>query len=227
MFGISFGEFVIIFTVALIVIGPQKLPETIRTVGSLIHKVRSFTDQVKNDVSKEFQIDDLKKSFLDTKNNITNQVTNTAQFDSVKKSLHEARQATENTIRDSQKIIDKSIQSDLKQSTSTVNSKINDHELASDISEYYNNFHDHSSEMTAPPKGYSRSVNYESYSNVSDDVELDALQLLCQARQFELFSQNEDDKFITYQLKYSKPRELNSLSNIIDRYHDTQVDLNR
>ncbi len=224
MFGISFGEFVIIFTVALVVIGPQKLPEMIRTVGSLIHKIRSFTDQVKDDVSKEFQIDDLKQSFLETKNDLTNQVKSTTNLDSVKKSLYEAKQATENSIRDAQKSIDDTIKSDLDGSAVKANTSNYDSEAASDIAEYYNDYQDSQYEMTAPPKGYAKSLQSTVFTELDTDTE--SLLLACQARQFELFSQNEEDKFITYHLKYSKPRELNSLSNIIDNYYDTQVDLN-
>lgn len=221
MFGISFGEFAIIFTIALIVIGPQKLPETIRTVGSLINKIRSFTDQVKNDVSKEFQMDDLKQSLLETKNDLSNQVKNTTNLDDVKKSLYEARQATENSIRDSQRAIDDSIKSDFDTSLTKANTSNHDFEAASDIAEYYADDHD---VITAPPKGYAKSLQSISYIDPQEDT--DSLALICQARQFELFSQNEEDKFITYHLKYSKPRELNSLSNIIDNYYDTQIDLN-
>lgn len=221
MFGISFGEFAIIFTIALIVIGPQKLPETIRTVGSLINKIRSFTDQVKNDVSKEFQMDDLKQSLLETKNDLSNQVKNTTNLDDVKKSLYEARQATENSIRDSQRAIDDSIKSDFDTSLTKANTSNHDFEAASDIAEYYADDHD---VITAPPKGYAKSLQSTLYIDPQEDT--DSLALICQARQFELFSQNEEDKFITYHLKYSKPRELNSLSHIIDNYYDTQIDLN-
>lgn len=224
MFGISFGEFAIIFVVALIVIGPQKLPETIRTVGSLINKIRSFTNQVKDDVSKEFQVDDLKQSFMDTRDNFTNQIKDTAHLDEVKKSLQEARNATENSFRDSQQAIDHSVQPNAKiQSNNTnIEHKEHDHELHADLADYYD-YHD-DNVMTEPPKNYGASVQYHAHTIQPESIE--ALQRICQARQFELFSQNEEEKLLTYQLKYAKPRELNSLSNIIDNYYDTLVELN-
>lgn len=224
MFGISFGEFAIIFVVALIVIGPQKLPETIRTVGSLINKIRSFTNQVKDDVSKEFQVDDLKKSFMDTRDDFTNQIKDTAHLDEVKKSLQEARNTTENSLKDYQQAINHSVQPNVKiqSQKSDANHNEHDHESHADLSDYYD-YHD-DNVMTAPPKNYNASVEYHAYEIQPESIE--ALQRICQARQFELFSQNENNKLLTYELKYAKPRELNSLSNIMDNYYDTLVELN-
>ncbi len=225
MFGISFGEFAIIFVVALVVIGPQKLPETIRTVGSLISKVRSFTNQVKDDVSKEFQVDDLKKSFLDTKESFTNQIAETAHLDEVKKSLQEARNTTENSIRDSQSAINYSGQPHVKIQSDKTDIEVHsepDHESHADLADFYD-YHD-DNVMTEPPKNYSASLH--NYSHSIQPESIGSLQRICQARQFELFSHNEDAKLLTYQLKYAKPRELNSLSNIMDNYYDTLVELN-
>ncbi|GAA5095562.1 Sec-independent protein translocase protein TatB [Wohlfahrtiimonas larvae] len=224
MFGISFGEFAIIFVVALIVIGPQKLPETIRTVGSIVNKLRSFTNQVKDDVSKEFQVDDLKKSFLDTKDSFTSQIKDTTHLDEVKKSLQEARHATENSIRDSQKAFEHSVQPSVKIQTHPTDTKHQefDPELHADLADYYD-YHDDNI-ITEPPKNYSASIEYHGHAIQPESIE--ALQRICLARQFELFSQNEKDKLLTYQLKYAKQRELNSLSSIIDNYHDTLVELN-
>lgn len=217
MFGISFGEFAIIFIVALIVIGPQKLPETIRTVGSLIHKLRSFTEQIKNDVSKEFQADELKQSFLETKESLTNQIKKeTGSLDEVKKSLHDARHATEHSIRESQQSITQSIKSDSIHPIETHD----DHESHGDIADYY---HDHH-EITAPPKNYHSSVEYHHHAFDSYDDE--TFKHICQARQFELFSLNNEDSLLAYELKYSSPRELKSLPNIIDNYYDTLIELN-
>lgn len=225
MFGISFGEFVIIFTVALIVIGPQKLPETIRTVGSLIHKIRSFTDQVKNDVSKEFQVDDLKQSFLDTKDSFTNQIKDTAHLDEVKKSLHEARAATESSMRESQKAIDQSVQPNVNLQSNKTDWTHNhpESEADADLADHYD-YHFDDNVMTEPPKNYSASVEYRAHP--IQPANLEALLQICQARQFELLSQNEEAKLLTYQLKYSKPREIKNLSSVIDNYYDTLIELN-
>lgn len=55
MFGISFTEIMVIALVALVVVGPQKLPKMLRTMGEWIGKMRSLTTQVR----KQTGIDDI------------------------------------------------------------------------------------------------------------------------------------------------------------------------
>lgn len=47
MFGISFTELVLILVVALVVLGPERLPGMLRTVGLWIHRVRQMTTEVR------------------------------------------------------------------------------------------------------------------------------------------------------------------------------------
>jgi sec-independent protein translocase protein TatB len=55
VFGISFTELVLILVVALVVLGPQRLPGMLRTVGLWIHKLRRMTTEVREQTG----IDDL------------------------------------------------------------------------------------------------------------------------------------------------------------------------
>ncbi len=55
MFGISFTEIAVIATVALIVVGPQKLPGMLRTLGQWVRKLRRLTTEVRQQTG----IDDL------------------------------------------------------------------------------------------------------------------------------------------------------------------------
>ena len=47
MFGVSFPEFVVLGTVALLVLGPEKLPGMLRTMGQWITKIRRLTTEVR------------------------------------------------------------------------------------------------------------------------------------------------------------------------------------
>lgn len=58
MFGISFGELMLIATVALLVVGPQKLPQMLRTLGTWIARLR----RVMTDVRSQSGIDDILRS---------------------------------------------------------------------------------------------------------------------------------------------------------------------
>jgi sec-independent protein translocase protein TatB len=55
VFGISFGELMLIATVALLVVGPQKLPQMLRTLGNWLARVR----RVMTDVRSQSGIDDI------------------------------------------------------------------------------------------------------------------------------------------------------------------------
>ncbi len=61
MFDISFFELLMIAVVALIVIGPQRLPAVARTLGHLFGRMKRYVNDVKADISREMELDELKK----------------------------------------------------------------------------------------------------------------------------------------------------------------------
>jgi len=61
MFELSFGKMMIIAVVALIVLGPEKLPRVARTIGHLLGRARGYANQVKQDIDREMQMDELRK----------------------------------------------------------------------------------------------------------------------------------------------------------------------
>jgi sec-independent protein translocase protein TatB len=61
MFDIGFSELVVIGLVALIVIGPERLPRVARTVGHLMGRLQRYVSDVKADISREVEIDELRK----------------------------------------------------------------------------------------------------------------------------------------------------------------------
>jgi Tat protein translocase TatB subunit len=61
MFEIGFWELALIMIMALIVIGPEKLPEVARTVGRWVGRARKYVEGVKNEVEKEFDTTELKR----------------------------------------------------------------------------------------------------------------------------------------------------------------------
>ena len=61
MFELSFGKMMIIAVVALIVLGPEKLPKVARTLGHLLGRARGYANQVKQDIDREMQMDELRK----------------------------------------------------------------------------------------------------------------------------------------------------------------------
>jgi sec-independent protein translocase protein TatB len=61
MFDISFTELMFIAVVALIVIGPERLPKVARTLGHLMGRMQRYVSDVKADISREIELDELRK----------------------------------------------------------------------------------------------------------------------------------------------------------------------
>jgi sec-independent protein translocase protein TatB len=62
MIEISFGKLVLLALVALIVLGPEKLPGAARTAGALLRRMRSGWDDVRAEVERELQIEEIKRT---------------------------------------------------------------------------------------------------------------------------------------------------------------------
>ena len=61
MIDLGISKIALIGAVALIVIGPEKLPRVARTVGHLIGKAQRYVADVKAEVSRSIELDELKK----------------------------------------------------------------------------------------------------------------------------------------------------------------------
>jgi len=61
MFDIAFSELMLIAVIALIVIGPEKLPRVARTVGHLAGRLQRYVSDVKADINREIELDELRK----------------------------------------------------------------------------------------------------------------------------------------------------------------------
>jgi sec-independent protein translocase protein TatB len=61
MFDIGFSELMVIAVVALIVIGPERLPRVARTAGHLFGRLQRYVNDVKADINREIELDELRK----------------------------------------------------------------------------------------------------------------------------------------------------------------------
>lgn len=61
MIDIGFSEIVVIAVVALIAIGPERLPKTARTLGHLFGRLQRYVADVKADINRELELDELRK----------------------------------------------------------------------------------------------------------------------------------------------------------------------
>lgn len=61
MFDVGFTELMVIALVGLIVIGPERMPKVARTVGHLLGRLQRYVGDVKADINREMQLEELKK----------------------------------------------------------------------------------------------------------------------------------------------------------------------
>ncbi len=61
MFDIGFSELLVIGLVALIVIGPERLPGVARTLGHLAGRLQRYVADVKADINREVELEELRK----------------------------------------------------------------------------------------------------------------------------------------------------------------------
>ncbi len=61
MFDVGISELMVIAVVALVVIGPERLPKVARTAGLLLGRLQRYVSDVKADINREIQLDELKK----------------------------------------------------------------------------------------------------------------------------------------------------------------------
>jgi sec-independent protein translocase protein TatB len=89
MFDIAFSEVVVIAVVALIVIGPERLPKVARTLGHMFGRLQRYVNDVKADINREMELDELRK--------LKSEVQSAAsEFES---SIHKAAQEVDSGVR--------------------------------------------------------------------------------------------------------------------------------
>lgn len=62
MIEISFGKLLLLALVALLVLGPEKLPGAARTAGALVRRVRNSWESVRAEVTRELEIEEIKRT---------------------------------------------------------------------------------------------------------------------------------------------------------------------
>jgi sec-independent protein translocase protein TatB len=100
VFDIGFSEILVIAVVALIVIGPERLPKVARTLGHMFGRLQRYVNEVKADINREMELDELRK--------LQSQVQSAAR--DIEQSVAHATQQVESGVR--------SVESDLNRAAS-------------------------------------------------------------------------------------------------------------
>jgi sec-independent protein translocase protein TatB len=95
MFDIGFSEMVVLAVVALVVLGPERLPKVAKQAGAWMGKLRRYVDDVKSDINRQMELTELrnlKSQLTDAAKDIESSISSTvsdvqSSFDDVQKSL--------------------------------------------------------------------------------------------------------------------------------------------
>ena len=93
MLDVSFTELLVVGVVALVVIGPERLPKVARTLGHLVGRAQRYVNDVKSDIQREVELDEFKK--------LKDQMQDAAQ--SVQSSLQNTEASLRNPIESIEK----------------------------------------------------------------------------------------------------------------------------
>ncbi|PWD82911.1 Sec-independent protein translocase protein TatB [Ignatzschineria cameli] len=248
MFGISSTEFLIILVIALVVIGPQKLPEMIRTVGKWVGKIQHFTKSIKNDLTNELELDEIKRSIEELKQSSELQKLK-SEIDSTKSELTQSLRKVESTVLDTQSQVENEVKKvdrylDISEKPESVvkesgkksvikddtidDEEFFDLELDDAFLEGEAEFIADAAEgavMTAPPKNYGQRL----VASPSDELDSHALiARIVRMRQAEIAAQENDKVALQFALMEAKEaRNLLSQDEIRRRMTLRQLELNR
>jgi sec-independent protein translocase protein TatB len=107
MFDIGFTELLVIFVVALLVVGPEQLPVVARKVGLYLGKMRRSFQSIKDEVEQELEIEAVKaqlkeKAMLAEAKQIEEELTKTVEV--IKTTDEETKKVTHDSINQQDKI---------------------------------------------------------------------------------------------------------------------------
>ena len=131
MFGMGFTEILLIAVLALLFIGPDKLPETMKNLARTLGKIKRAFDDTKSTIEQELRVDDLKQEVLSYKK----------EFNKAKNDLNSFKNIAQKEVNE------------IKQSAHISDiyrpSSINDQDLFND---FFDNDDDFEEEETTKPK---------------------------------------------------------------------------
>lgn len=88
MFGIGGGELFFIVLVVLMLFGSDKVPDIARTLGKGMQQLKNATNDIKSEIHKSAEVEDLKKTFTDIgTDNVSSDITK--EIDKVKEDIED------------------------------------------------------------------------------------------------------------------------------------------
>lgn len=98
MFDIGFSELLLIAVVALVVLGPERLPKAARFAGLWVRRARNQWDSVKQELERELHADEIKRQFREAQQSVQDtEAQLRASGEAARRQAEELRQDVERT----------------------------------------------------------------------------------------------------------------------------------
>ncbi|MBT2768458.1 twin-arginine translocase subunit TatB [Stenotrophomonas sp. ISL-67] len=101
MFDIGFSELLLIAVVALVVLGPERLPKAARFAGLWVRRARNQWDSVKQELERELHADEIKRQFRDAQDSVRDtEAQLRASGEAVRREAEQVRREAEQVRRE-------------------------------------------------------------------------------------------------------------------------------
>lgn len=95
MFGIGGGELFFVILVVLMLFGSDKIPEIARSLGKGMKQLKNATNEIKSEINKNTDLNDIKNTFNDVRSDVTSHTKNlgnniTEEINQVKENIEDA-----------------------------------------------------------------------------------------------------------------------------------------
>ena len=112
MFDFGFSEMVVIAVIGLIVLGPERLPRVAKQAGQWLGKLQRYVSDVKSDINRQMELDELRKLQGEVKDAATNLESSfrssvseaQSEFDSIASSVTDSESSSDNRATDWDKV---------------------------------------------------------------------------------------------------------------------------
>ncbi|MFO7582238.1 Sec-independent protein translocase protein TatB [Guyparkeria sp.] len=131
MFGFSFWEVFILLVVALLVIGPERLPGVARKAGEWTYKVRKFVANAKAEMDSEFNMQDMKQLLNSQESEISKL---RAMVEETRHEIDETGGKVKSALDEAEQTMRSSARSEKARAGGTPDADRNDDEAGSDVS---------------------------------------------------------------------------------------------
>lgn len=124
MFDIGFTELLLVLSIGLLVLGPERLPGMIKTISYWSRKARVGVEEVKQQISKELQVDEIEKNIGNYKKHlkgVKQTIENSTDIDAINESIGSAFSST---IQETKAAVTKTQTANTKTATQTTTAKV-------------------------------------------------------------------------------------------------------